>query len=63
MIKLMNDHQVQSYRFSKSSRDHQVTLLFKPIASRMESDIEAAMSEVEGEGNGDTGIWWGLAQV
>lgn len=53
---VMNDDQAQSYRFSESSRDHQVTLLFRSITSRMESDAGAAMIEINGEENGDTGV-------
>lgn len=53
---VMNDDQARSYRFSESSRDHQVTLLFRPITSRMESDVETAMIEINGEGKGDTAV-------
>lgn len=57
---VMNDDQARCYRFSESSKDHQVTLLFRPITSRVASDVAAAMTEIHGEGNGDAGIWWGV---
>lgn len=60
MDEVMNDDRAQSYRFSESSEGHQVTLLFRPITSRTESDAEAAMSEINGEGNGDTGVLVGF---
>lgn len=41
--------QTRGYRFSESSEDHQVTLLFRPVTSRAESDVEAAMTEITGE--------------
>lgn len=53
---VMKGDQVRGYRFSESSRDHQVTLLFRNITSRMVSDADAAISEIKGEGKGDTGI-------
>lgn len=56
MYEVMNDDQARSFRFSESRRDHQVTLLFRSITSRMESDVGAAMIEINGEGNGDTGV-------
>ncbi|XP_029705025.1 uncharacterized protein isoform X4 [Takifugu rubripes] len=47
MNELLSQQQVQDCQFSESSDDHQVTLLFKPISSRMESDVEAAMSRIK----------------
>ncbi|CAG01792.1 unnamed protein product [Tetraodon nigroviridis] len=38
--------QTRGYRFSESSEGHQVTLLFRSVTSRMESDAEAAMTEI-----------------
>ncbi|TWW69005.1 hypothetical protein D4764_19G0008030 [Takifugu flavidus] len=47
MNELLSQQQVQDCQFSESSDDHQVTLLFKPISSHMESDVEAAMSRIK----------------
>ncbi|XP_056872523.1 uncharacterized protein LOC130515921 isoform X16 [Takifugu flavidus] len=47
MNELLSQQQVQDCQFSESSDDHQVTLLFKSISSRMESDVEAAMSRIK----------------
>lgn len=60
---VMNNDQVSSYQFSYSNKGHQVTLLFRPIVSRVASDAEAAMSEINGKRNDGTGIWCGFLRL
>lgn len=43
------EHDRDGVQFVESSEDHQITVLFCPIASRVATDVEAAMSSFKGK--------------
>lgn len=50
MESVTNQH---GFRFVETSEDHQITVLFCTIVSRIVTDIDAAMCEVKGKANNE----------
>lgn len=51
-VKLMEKvkEQVKDHvQLSESDQDHEITFVFCPISSRIASDVEAAMTDVQGQ--------------
>lgn len=48
MKSVTNQHKIQ---FVETSEDHQITVLFCPVVSRIATDVDTAMGEVKGKAN------------